>query len=339
MSNAPGFDMSAVRSLIVNSGVEVTTSEYDENDLQYRSFVREWSPDDLSTPLYGHKASTVEVGADPVRRNDGEQFASSQLGTGWTWQMACHEFARSFSVPKRQIEAALANPNNRAFRDLQDWQARFTRQSIDFRNRRVAEALAKGGITAGVADLYDGSYQDQADPQPLKGYDGVSWFNAAHPLAQSNATVSNAQSALTLDSAANLDTAYTHIRTTMAVDEQGRRISLRGRALIVPAALEGAAERLLNSELLPGGGNNDINRMKGRLQLVTFDYLDEFSTSAWFVTTGVQGLHVIDSGAPEFSVYDDPSTDSVIVWGRIRFGIGWSDWRWGLGCKLATTAA
>lgn len=344
MSNAPGFDLSAVRALVVNAGVEVTTSNYDIHDLQYTDFVKVWSPDQLSTPLYGHKANAVEVGADPLLRRDGEQFRSSKLGEGWPWQMACHEFARSFSVPKRQMEAMLANPNNQGFRGLQDWQAKFTRLCLDHKNRTVAEVMAKGAFTAGVAGtqdkpgIYDGSFQGEADPYPLYAYDGGALFRDSHPLKNSATTIDNFQASLALDSAANLDTAYTHVRTTMAYDEQGRKIPMRGTRLIVPAALEGISERLLNSELLPGSANNDVNRLRGRLTLTPFDFLDEFTTTGWFVQSNINdGLHVIDSGAPEFNVYDDPSTDSVIVWGRIRFGTGISDIRWGLGCNLATS--
>jgi hypothetical protein len=345
MSNAPGFDLSAVRALVVNAGAEVTTSQYDMNDLQYTEFVKVWSPDQLSTPQYGHKANAVEVGADPLLRRDGEQFRPSKLGEGWPWQMACHEFARSFSIPKRQMEAMLANPANQGFRGLQDWQAKFTRLCVDHKNRTVAEVLAKGAYTAGVAGtqdkpgIYDGSFQGEADPYPAYIYDGGAWFRDSHTLKNSSTTVDNFQASLALDSAANLDTAYSHIRVTMAYDEQGRKIPMRGTRLIVPATLEGIAERILATQGgVFGSANADHNRLTGRLQLTPFDYLDEFTTTGWFVQSNINdGFHVIDSGAPEFNVYDDPGTDSVIVWGRIRFGTGISDFRWGLGCNLATS--
>jgi len=158
------------------------------------------------------------------------------------------------------------------------------------------------------------------------GGDGVALFSTAHPI--DGATVANRPTADVDLNESTLLTAMTTIRNNW-VDERNIKIAARAELLLVPAALEPVAVRLLRTDLRPGTNDNDVNAIKhvgGGLR----DYMvDEFLTSnfAWFVKTDKRGLIFYERIGFEMDMYVDFDTDNLKVKGRERYVFSYFDWR------------
>jgi hypothetical protein len=85
----------------------------------------------------------------------------------------------------------------------------------------------------------------------------------------------------------DLDNAEIRLATYLDEDLDRLPIDWSRLVLLVPHTLNGLAERLLNSELLPIGANNDINHWgpngSKRVKLLSSVRLDDISTSVWFL--------------------------------------------------------
>lgn len=101
------------------------------------------------------------------------------------------------------------------------------------------------------------------------------------------------------------------------VDEAGLKIFARPKQLVIPTGLIPTAERLLKSELRPGTANNDVNAIRtmegGVTEYVVFDFLT--SQTAWFLTTNIEGLIMLEKVKYETSMWTDDSTDNLLVKG------------------------
>jgi hypothetical protein len=158
------------------------------------------------------------------------------------------------------------------------------------------------------------------------GGDGKALFATDHPI--DGGTVANRTSPDVDLNESTLLTAMTSIRNNW-VDERNIKISARAELLLVPAALEPVAVRLLRTDLRPGTNDNDVNAIKhvgGGMR----DYIvDEFLTSnfAWFVKTDRRGLIYYDRIPFEMDMYVDFDTDNLKVKGRERYVFSYFDWR------------
>jgi hypothetical protein len=158
------------------------------------------------------------------------------------------------------------------------------------------------------------------------GGDGVALFSTVHPI--DTGTVANKPTVEVDLNESTLLTAMTTIRNNW-VDERGIKIVARADCLLVPAALEPVAVRLLRTALRPGTNDNDVNAIQhvgGGLR----DYIvNEFLTSnfAWFVKTDKRGLIYYDRIPFEMDMYVDFDTDNLKVKGRERYTFSYFDWR------------
>src|SRR5262249_52686001 len=91
------------------------------------------------------------------------------------------------------------------------------------------------------------------------GGDGQALFSTAHPV--DSGTVGNRPTADVDLNEATLLTAMTTIRNTW-VDERNIKIAARADVLLVPAALEPVAVRLVRAGLRPGTHDKDVNAMR-----------------------------------------------------------------------------
>lgn len=168
---------------------------------------------------------------------------------------------------------------------------------------------AIGGV--GVSAIYDG--------QPL--------FSASHPLLDSVALGSNlATGALT---SVNLQKAIQLARATK--DEAGALIVMKPNRLIIPPALEYTARIILESTQVPGSDFNDVNVVKGALELVIMDYLGTAnggSDTAWFLQDSTNHeLNFFWRTKVEFKMEEDFDTFVAKYRGYMRYSMGVSDWR------------
>lgn len=147
---------------------------------------------------------------------------------------------------------------------------------------RAVEALVKSHAETEEyihADILNKGFTVANNHQ--EGGDGKVLFATDHTAK--NGAYSNLFTVATFSRTA-LQDALTQIRLTK--DETGIYFSgLKGGTLVVPATLEWTVQEVLKSTLQPENANNAINTMQGKLQSMTWQYLDDSSTTAWFIKT------------------------------------------------------
>lgn len=158
-------------------------------------------------------------------------------------------------------------------------------------------------------------------------FDGKALCVNDHPLLDSTGTGDNLVTGALTD--ANLKIALQCMRETP--DEAGNLIGLTPSLLVVPPALEFTAKEIINSTQKAGTTANDINTVKGALQVVVYDYLangTNGSDTAWYIMDG--GRHELNffwRTKPEFKWAEDFDTFVAKYRGYMRFSYGVSDWR------------
>jgi hypothetical protein len=118
------------------------------------------------------------------------------------------------------------------------------------------------------------------------------------------------------------------------VDEAGILVDAHAEQLLVPVDLIDTAIRLLNSELRPGTGNNDVNAIRTMFGGLTKGYKEmRYFTSpyGWFLKTNVEGLIYLERIPFEMDMHVEFITDNLLVKGYERGGMFYNDPRcvWG----------
>jgi len=152
-------------------------------------------------------------------------------------------------------------------------------------------------------------------------------FSDSHPLLDSTGKGSNLATGALTDM--NLKLAMQQMRET--VDEAGNLINATPKKLVVPPALEFTAKEIVNSQLKSGTDYNDINTVKGALEVIVYDYIGEAaggSDTAWFlIDPTLCELNFFWRVKPEFKWDEDFDTFVAKYRGYMRFSYGVSDWR------------
>ena len=165
------------------------------------------------------------------------------------------------------------------------------------------------------------------DAFTVAGYDTKTLCANDHPLLDAAGSGDNLVTGALSDT--NLKIALQCLRET--VDEAGNLISLSATKLIVPPSLEYEAKEIINSTQKSGTTANDVNTVKGALEVVVYDYLGTASggsDTAWYVADG--GRHELNyfwRVKPEFKWAEDFDTLVAKYRGYMRFSYGYSDWR------------
>lgn len=162
-----------------------------------------------------------------------------------------------------------------------------------------------------------------------KGGDDQPLISASHPIQ--GGVFSNLLTAAAL-SQTSLEQATTQLR--QAVDNNGKRIRLNAKKLVVHPSNEMAAEVILNTTQRTGTANNDINPIKSLNKIAggTAVITRLTSETAWYLQTDADnGLKLIIRRALEKSMEGDFDTDSMRYKATMREGSGWTDPRcmWG----------
>ena len=158
------------------------------------------------------------------------------------------------------------------------------------------------------------------------GGDGVSLISTAHPIV--NGTQSNQLATAAVLSQTSLEQMLIQVR--QSADNNGKRIRLVPRQLVVAPGNIFQAEVLLKSVLRTGNANNDINPVK------SIGLLDEgaailsrlTSSTAWWVQTDApEGLKLMMRRRLEKTMEGDFETDSMRYKATERYETGFTDWR------------
>lgn len=156
------------------------------------------------------------------------------------------------------------------------------------------------------------------------GGDAVTLTNAAHPIQ--GGTFSNILATPAALSQTSLEQALIQVRN--AVDNNGKKIRLMPKKLVIAPGNIFQAEVLLKSVLRTGTNNNDINPVKS-MSLLADDpaVLSRLTSSiAWWVQTDASnGLKVLWRRKPDGGMEGDFETDSMRYKKTMRLATGWTD--------------
>ena len=186
--------------------------------------------------------------------------------------------------------------------------------------RHLAQSLVE------TKELLSANVLNVAFNNSYPGGDGVSLISTAHPIV--NGTFSNQLSTAAVLSQTSLEQMLIQIR--QAVDNNGKKIRLVPRQLVVAPGNIFQAEVLLKSVLRTGNANNDINPVK------SIGLLDEgaavlsrlTSSTAWWVQTDApEGMKLLMRRRLEKTMEGDFETDSMRYKATERYATGWHDAR------------
>jgi hypothetical protein len=257
-----------------------------ETETSERSFEEE-------TKLSGFSAAPV--------KNEGSAIAYDNAQEAWSTRYTHETIALGFSITEEAIEDNLYDSLS----------ARYTKS--------LARAMAYTKQVKAAAVLNNGFSNS------YPGGDGVSLFNASHPLI-SGGTNSNTPTTQVDLNETSLEAAV--IQIAAWTDERGLLIAAKPKKMIVPPALMFVAKRLLDTELRVGTADNDINAVKQMGAIPEGYAVNHFltDTNAWFLTTDVpNGLKHFVRTPLSNSMDGDFDTGNVRYKARERYSFGWSD--------------
>lgn len=325
--------LSSLTELISNEIFPVTLDRYEDEPMVHPLIARQIPDGEIVDP-FGYKATTITGGGMPEVRRDGEEISSDQLAEGYPVQMKIKLLSRKFEIPERALEKMDSRGvRAMALRQMAPWGRAFAAK----KDSLVAGMFNNGALTAGSLEFFGNSFDDNSQPDPYPGfiYDGLPWFDTAHPLKNSSSTTFSNHIASAALSSTTFNDARTRLQTTNARDERNLRINIMADTLLVPGDLESTARRVIESQGLAGTANNDINPFRGSVRVIPWNYLSD--TDGWFLGNGRQGIIFYDSGAPVVDVMFDQERKVFVVTAETRFGCAVEDWRYWVANNVAAS--
>jgi phage head maturation protease len=240
--------------------------------------------------------TSVQLSEAPILKRlseSGEITAGSMAEASETYKV--ETFARKVGITRQ----ALVNDDLGAFSDLA---------------RRFGQAAAETEAVELVALLVK-----NAGAGPLLN-DGTPLFHASRGnIADPAAAISDA----------SLSAARAAMRTRKGLS--GQIISAPPRYLVVPAALETAAEKWLTA--IQATAASDVNPFGGKLELLAEPRFDAVSATRWYlcadpaVIDGLEIAYLTGSNGPLVEPLRDADSDGVTLKVLHDFGVGFVEWR------------
>jgi len=156
------------------------------------------------------------------------------------------------------------------------------------------------------------------------GGDGKALVVSDHPIQ--GGSFSNVLATAAALSQTSLEQMLIQIR--QAVDNNGKKIRLEPKKLVVAPSNVFQSEVLLKSVLRAGTANNDINPVKsmGLLAGGQANISRLTSSTAWWIQTDApEGLKLLTRRSLDKSMEGDFETDTMRYKSTERYGIGWTD--------------
>ena len=187
-------------------------------------------------------------------------------------------------------------------------------------------------IEADAANIFINGFTDSGTNRmgaSTNGGDGVGLLSTAHPHGPANTNNTQANEATLALNIGNLDTTRQAMRNF--TDDKDQLLGVNPDLLLVPPELERTATQLVNERAIyePGSAQYDVNMFSGRFRPVVWDRLTD--SNAWFLIDSVlMKQHLIWQWRikPEFAEAEDFDGLTAKFRGYMRYGIGWTDWRW-----------
>lgn len=229
--------------------------------------------------------------------NESEALKYEDILQGYDVTYTHKTFRKGFTVSKELFEDDQYNVMKKKASSL----ARSTRRTIEYWAANVWN------------NAFNASYA---------GGDGAALCASTHPSEAGLANQSNYTTSALSES--SIDAAILAMRNT--IDGKGMKIQLNPSHIIVPPALESTARILLDSQLRSGTANNDLNPIKGKLEIVVYDWLTDVNN--WFIIDKSQmEVNFFWRVKPIFGQDESFDTDAALFKVRTRFSAGFSDWR------------
>src|SRR5215831_3287907 len=239
----------------------------------------------------------------PFLKTEGAQTQfDNEAGERFVWNMEPYEVALGYAITRKAIlnnlYRAQFNPTNLKLAD----------SFAQFKEIQAASIFNTG--TVAITGLGGDNQPLFSNVHPM---DTGSWSNIfATPLSLNESSLLQMQ---------------INVRTGFFT-ERGLRVLSRMKRLVVPAALDPVAARLLKTELRPGTADNDINAILSTAGGIPDGHIVlDFLTSnfAWFGTTNIEGLIHLQRVPFEMDMWVDNITDNLLVKGYEYFGFFYND--------------
>jgi hypothetical protein len=257
-----------------------------ETETSERSFEEE-------TKLSGFSAAPV--------KNEGSAIAYDNAQEAWSTRYTHETIALGFSITEEAVEDNLYDSLS----------ARYTKS--------LARAMAYTKQVKAAAVLNNGF------SNTYPGGDGVSLFNASHPLISGGVNSNTPTTQIDLNET-SLEAAV--IQIAAWTDERGLLIAAKPKKMVVPPSLMFVAKRLLDTELRVSTADNDINALK-QMGVIPEGYcVNHFltDTNGWYLITDVpNGMKHFERMPLANSMDGDFDTGNVRYKARERYSFGWSD--------------
>jgi hypothetical protein len=282
---------------------------------------------------YEQKTSGLTLGK-LSERSEGDNIVASNVFEGYTAIIKARTFSDSFSMTMELVEDTPPEKVANIFKDMaRTWAEGVTATKEAF----AAKFFVYGGFTAGRHDTFDNTITGViTDPSGDLIYDGKPFFALTgnnHPAKDGN-TYYNSLGALALSSA-NLQTAYNLMTVTNNRNERGEIVQIMPDTLLIPSTLHFTAKTILESELLPGGANNDKNVSQNLVQPIEWQYLSD--TDGWFLGKRQNGLVFYERKSPVIDFYQDEISKKFYATIDTRFGAGVTNWRYWVASNISTS--
>ncbi len=239
-------------------------------------------------------------GSAPVK-TEGTAVSFDDAQEAYTARYTMETIALAFSITEEAIEDNLYDR----------LASRYT--------KALARSMSNTKQVKGAATL------NNAFDSNFVGGDGLELISTAHVLVNGNTWRNEPSTAADLNET-SLENGL--IDVAGYVDERGLKVSVRGQKLIIPAALQFVADRLLESTLRPGTADNDINAMRNMGMLPQGYTVNHYLTDsdAWFMRTDApRGFIHFERMPMSTKMEGDFDTGNVRFKARERYSFGYSD--------------
>jgi hypothetical protein len=271
--------------------------------LEYKTYTEEHKEifeTETSERSFEEEVKLSGFSAAPVK-NEGSALAYDNAQEAFTSRYNHETIALGFSLTEEAIEDNL----------------------YDSLASRYTKALARA--MAYTKQIKAATVLNNGFSSSFPGGDGVSLFNASHPLV-SGGTNSNVPTVATDLNETSLEAAI--IQISQWTDERGLLIAAKARKLVVPTQLQFVATRLLQTELRVATADNDLNAVKAMGAVPEGYTVNHYLTdpNAWFIKTDVpNGLKHFVRTPMSTGMDGDFDTGNVRYKARERYSFGWSD--------------
>ena len=239
-------------------------------------------------------------GSAPVK-TEGTAVSFDDAQEAYTARYTMETIALAFSITEEAIEDNLYDR----------LASRYT--------KALARSMSNTKQVKGAATL------NNAFDSNFVGGDGLELISTAHVLVNGNTWRNEPTTAADLNET-SLENGL--IDVAGFVDERGLKVSVRGQKLIIPAALQFVADRLLESTLRPGTADNDINATRNMGMLPQGYTVNHYltDTDAWFMRTDApRGFIHFERMPMSTKMEGDFDTGNVRFKARERYSFGYSD--------------